>query len=193
MIRNTILFTSLFLLCVTSLASANTKVDSFYDFSAVSLRHDKINFERYRGKVVLVTNIALKCGTTPQLKELQTLYEKYKDQGLVILGFPSNDFTGVEPKDGETIKKMCELDFGVTFPLFQLGHVRGDETQDVIKYVSHSGVRKMRGDIEFNFEKFLIGKDGKVKGRYGPFTGAGSDVLTKHIEKLLGESTGNEV
>lgn len=176
-----------------SVSFAISKPDSFFGLSAVSLQRTTVDFERYRGKVVLVTNIALKCGTTPQLRELQSLYEKYKDQGLVVLGFPSNDFTGVEPVDGKKIKELCKENFGVTFPLFQIGHVKGKESQEVMKYVSYSGQQEMRGDIEFNFEKFLIGKNGKVRGRYGPFTGATSHVMKKHVETLLAESAGEEV
>ena len=162
--------------------------DSFYDLEARLLNGKKISFNQFRDKVVLVTNISLKCGTTPQLGALQELYSKYKDRGLEILAFPSNDFTGdLEPKDPKKIREICDLKYGVKFPVFQLGKVRGKSRHDVFRFVTMSGPEEMQGEIAFNLEKFLIDKRGMVRNRYGSFTPATSSVLREDLEGLLSE------
>lgn len=177
----------LFALFVISRADAEQK-KTLFDLSARSITGEVVSFAKYKGKVVLISNTALMCGTTPQLADLQVVYEEFKDRGLVVLGFPSNDFTQVEPKDPKEVKSACERRFGVSFPLFEQGPVRGDEMNEVFSFLTHEASdKKMRGEVGFNFEKFLIGKDGKLRKRYGSFTGALSRVMREDIERLLAE------
>jgi glutathione peroxidase len=159
---------------------------SFYDLRATLLDGREISFADYKGKVVLVVNLALKCGTTPQLKELQDLYQEMSEKDLVILGFPSNDFTGVEPSNPKDINDFCKLHYGVSFPLFRPGSVKGKDIQPVYKYLVQNLPESSSGEISFNFEKILVGPDGKVFSRYGSFTGAQSKALRKSIDSLLG-------
>lgn len=167
---------------------ANAQKQTFFDLSANSITGEVVYFSKYQGKVVLVSNTALMCGTTPQLADLQAAYEEFGDRGLVVLGFPSNDFTKAEPNDPKEVKSACEKRFGVSFPLFQQGPVTGDEMNEVFSFLTtDASDKKMRGNIGFNFEKFLIGKDGTVRKRYGSFTGALSRAMKKDIEKLLAE------
>lgn len=161
---------------------------SFFDLSATDIEGREVSFDRYRGKVVLVSNISLKCGTTPQLKDLEALYERYSDRGLVVLGFPNNAFTGDrEPKDREEIKETCSKKYGVTFPLFSLVPVRGESAHDVFKFLTSKCKEDLSGPISFNLEKFLVDRRGDVRQRFGAFTGALSDAMIAEIELLLGE------
>lgn len=147
-----------------------------------------LSFSSYAGQVILVSNIALKCGTTPQLSALEELYETYHEQGFIVLGFPSNDFTGKnEPTDPVKIGDMCKNDFGVTFPILAPGHVRGEKIQEVFRFLTHSCHDKYQGEVHFNFEKFLIDRAGKVRHRFGPFTSAKSHKLRREVEALLEE------
>lgn len=163
--------------------------NSFYSLSAKSLSGERIVFDSYKDKVVLAVNISLKCGTTPQLKALQELYQRYSNRGFVVLGFPSNDFTGeLEPSDRSVIKDTCALKYGVKFPLFTLGSVRGETKQPVFDFLVNSGSEDIQGEVAFNFEKFLIDRSGKLRNRFGSFEGATSDIVVEEVEKLLQES-----
>jgi glutathione peroxidase len=179
----TIIF-SFYFVFVSTGSAADPK--SFYDLRATLLDGREISFADYKGKVVLVVNLALKCGTTPQLKELQELYQEMSEKDLVILGFPSNDFTGVEPSNPKDINDFCKLHYGVSFPLFRPGSVKGKDIQPVYKYLVQNLPESSSGEISFNFEKILVGPDGKVFSRYGSFTGAQSKALRKSIDSLLG-------
>ncbi len=157
-----------------------------HEFFAKTLMGKTIQFSDYAGKVVLITNIALKCGTTPQLGALQELYEDYNEKGLIVLGFPSRDFAGkMEPTDPVEIGEMCKKDFGVSFPIFTPGHVRGQKSQPVFKFLTSTSHDDHQGEVHFNFEKFLIDKEGRVRHRFGPFTSAKSNKLRREIESLL--------
>lgn len=118
----------------------------------------------YEGKVILVVNVASKCGLTPQYKSLEAVYEKYKDQGFVVLGFPCNQFGGQEPGSEEDIQKFCSSKYNVTFPLFSKIDVNGDNASPLYKSLK----AKKPGDIAWNFEKFLINKKGEVVERFSP-------------------------
>lgn len=142
---------------------------SFYDFTATSLSGKPISMDQYRGKVVLVVNTASKCGFTPQLEGLEALYEKYSEQGLVILGFPCNQFANQEPGSEDTIVKGCVLNYGVTFQMFSKIDVNGANAHPIYQWlkIQDKGRGTFGDSIKWNFTKFLINREGQVVGRYG--------------------------
>ena len=159
----TVLFISIFIL------AGNLNAQSIHSFEVVTIDGKKTTLEKYRGKVVLVVNVASKCGLTKQYEGLETLYKKYKDRGLVILGFPCNQFMGQEPGTEAEIAEFCSVNYGVTVPLFSKIDVNGDGAHPLYQYLKKelpgSGSKP---DIEWNFAKFLIDKDGKPVYRYHP-------------------------
>ncbi len=145
-----------------------------------------VDLGQYKGKVVLIVNVASKCGNTPQYKQLEEMYKKYADKGLVILGFPANEFNGQEPGSNEDIKTFCTSKYGVTFPMFSKIVVKGEGTNDLYKFLtSKDSNPKFAGDITWNFEKFLIGKDGQVAARFTPRTKPDDAKVVKGIEDEL--------
>jgi glutathione peroxidase len=146
--------------------------------------HDT-SLKAYEGKVVLLVNVASKCGFTPQYKGLEAIYEKYKDKGFVIVGVPSNDFGSQEPGTAPEIKSFCSDTYNVTFPLMEKVHVRGPQKHPL--YVALTGKdAKLPGDVKWNFNKFLIGRDGQVIQRYESKVTPESPELTGAIEAALG-------
>jgi glutathione peroxidase len=138
----------------------------------------------YAGKVLLVVNVASKCGNTPQYTALEALHQKYKEKGFSVLGFPCNDFGGQEPGTAEEIKTFCSSKYSVTFPLFEKLHVKGKEQHPL--YAALSGKDSPApGDVTWNFGKFLVGKDGKVIKRFDPKTKPDSKEVTEAIEAAL--------
>ncbi|SFZ78200.1 glutathione peroxidase [Chitinimonas taiwanensis] len=157
---------------------------SFYDFSADRLDGAPENLAAYRGKVVLVVNTASECGFTPQYAGLQELYARYKDKGLVILGFPCNQFGGQEPGDSEQIGAFCQKNYGVDFPIFAKVEVNGDGAHPLYQYLKSSAKGVLGTEaIKWNFTKFLINREGQVVDRYAPTTKP--EELVKDIEALL--------
>ncbi len=140
------------------------KTQSIYDLTVKDIDGKEVALSTYKGKTLLIVNSASKCGYTKQYKGLEELYSKYKDKGLVVLGFPSNDFGGQEPGSNEDIKKFCQTNFNVKFPLFAKGPVKGPEKQPLFEILTNSAPQT--GEIKWNFEKFLVSKDGRVIGRY---------------------------
>ena len=138
----------------------------FYDYKAVKMNGQEVSMEEYKGKVVLVVNTASKCGFTPQLKGLQELYDKYHEQGLEILGFPCNQFANQDPGDNKEISEFCSLNYGVTFTMFEKIDVNGDDAHPLYKFLKEEKHGLMK-NIKWNFEKFLIDKDGNVVERFG--------------------------
>jgi len=158
---------------------------AFHDLSAKSISGEEVKFSEFKGKVVLVVNIASQCGFTSQLGDLEKLYQEYKDRGFVILGFPSNDFGGQEPLNNEEVKVFCSSKFGVSFPLFQKDSVSGASKQPVYKFLTQGTEKKFSGDPGWNFVKFLIGKDGQIKDRFSSMTKPLGGSIKKRIEELL--------
>ncbi|KAI0690146.1 glutathione peroxidase [Cytidiella melzeri] len=158
---------------------------SFHELKAELPGGKTYDFAELKGKVVLVVNVASKCGFTPQYKGLQSLYDKYKDKDFVILGFPSNQFGGQEPGTDEEIASFCERNHGVTFPLMKKSDVNGDNTNEVYKYLKEqkSGILGL-GRIKWNFEKFLIDKEGKVVHRWASTTSP--EAIDAEVAKLVG-------
>lgn len=144
---------------------------SIYDFSASTLRGKEESLEQYKGNVLLVVNTASKCGFTPQFKGLQETYDKFKDRGFTVLGFPSNQFAGQEPGDSDDIAEFCQINYGVTFPMFEKIDVKGDDAHPLFKYLTNEAPGLLGSkSIKWNFTKFLVDRDGKVVKRYAPQT-----------------------
>ncbi len=140
----------------------------------------------YKGKVVLIVNVASKCGNTPQYKPLEALYQKHKDAGLVVIGFPCNDFGGQEPGSMEEIQTFCTSKYNVTFPLMSKLSVKGKDQHAL--YAALTGpTGAFPGDVKWNFGKFLIGRDGKPLARFEPKVQPDSPEITAAIEKALGK------
>ena len=142
---------------------------SIYDFSAKTIDGAERKLDAYRGKTMLIVNVASKCGFTPQYEGLEALYRKFEGQGLVVLGFPCDQFGHQEPGDEAEIKNFCSLNFDVSFPMFAKIDVNGAETHPVYKYLKHEAKGLLGSEaIKWNFTKFLVGKDGAVLKRYAP-------------------------
>jgi glutathione peroxidase len=157
---------------------------SVYDFSATSIDGKARKLADYQGKVLLVVNTASKCGFTPQYAGLEAIYKQYKDRGFAVLGFPSNQFGAQEPGPDDQIAEFCEMNYGVSFPMFSKVDVNGDNAHPLFKHLT-SAKKGLLGSeaIKWNFTKFLIGKDGRVIDRYAPTTKP--EDIAKDIEKAL--------
>lgn len=157
--------------------------NSFFELCAAANNGKEVSFDFYRGKVVLVVNTASKCGFTPQYKGLETLYRKYKDRGLIILGFPCDQFAHQEPGTDAEIAQFCEVNFGVTFPLMSKIEVNGKGTHPVFTFLKKKASGALGGAIKWNFTKFLVGRDGVTVSRFAPATEPES--IEKDIESAL--------
>lgn len=157
---------------------------SMYDFSAKTITGEDKSLQDYEGKVLVIVNVASKCGFTPQYKGLQALYEEYQEQGLEILGFPCNQFLGQEPGNNEEIASFCELNYGVTFPMFEKIEVNGEGAHPLYIYLCEEvpGMLGLKA-IKWNFTKFLVDKKGNVLERFSPQTIP--EEMKAKIEKLL--------
>lgn len=141
---------------------------TFYDLSALDIDGKEVAMSDYEGKVLLVVNTASECGFTPQFEDLEALYQQYKDQGLVILGFPSNQFGGQDPGSNEDIKSFCQLNYGVSFPMFSKIKVNGKEEHPIYTFLKNEKGGLFGDSIKWNFTKFLIDRQGQVVKRYAP-------------------------
>ncbi|TYQ25143.1 glutathione peroxidase [Pseudanabaena sp. UWO310] len=157
---------------------------SIYKFSATGIDGNPVSLSTYKDKVLLIVNTASQCGFTPQYKGLQALSDQYANQGLVILGFPCNQFGQQEPGNSDQIQTFCEINFGVSFPLFQKIKVNGSDAHPLYQYLSKAvpGILGTEG-IKWNFTKFLVDRSGKVVKRYPPT--AKPEDLVKDIQALL--------
>lgn len=157
---------------------------SIYQFRAKTIDGQEISLKNYEGNVLLIVNTASNCGFTPQYKELQDLYETYKERGFTLLGFPCNQFMGQEPGSEAEIKSFCELNYGVTFPMFAKVDVNGVYTHPLFAYLKkHAPGTLGLGAIKWNFTKFLVDAKGNVVSRYAPNTKPTE--IAKDIEALL--------
>ncbi len=155
---------------------------SVYDFTLNSIDGSPAPLATYKGKVLLLVNVASKCGFTPQYKELEAVYEKYKDQGLVVAGFPANNFGAQEPGTNEEIKTFCTRKYSVTFPMYSKISVKGADIAPLYEYLT----KATGGDIRWNFTKFLIGRDGAIAERFESAVKPDDPKVTAAIEKALG-------
>ena len=153
---------------------------SVHEFTLNSIDGRPAPLAAYQGKVVLIVNVASRCGFTPQYAGLEALYEKYKDRGFTILGFPANNFGGQEPGTNEEIKTFCSSKYNVTFPMYSKISVKGDDKAPLYQFLTATG-----GEIQWNFTKFLVDKNGKVVARFEPKVTPESPEVTEAIEKAL--------
>jgi len=158
---------------------------SIYDFMLNSIDGKPRPLADFKGKVIFVVNVASRCGFTPQYSALEFIYEKYKDQGFVILGFPANNFGSQEPGTNAEIKKFCSAKYNVTFPMYAKVSVKGDDQTPLYKYLTESANPTVAGEIKWNFTKFLVDRDGRVVRRFEPETTPDSPQVTSAIEKAL--------
>jgi glutathione peroxidase len=156
-----------------------------FDFSLPSIDGDPTPLSNYKGKVILLVNVASKCGYTPQYSALESLYEKYKDQGLVILGFPANNFGAQEPGTNAEIKTFCSTKYSVTFPMFSKVSVKGDDTAPLYQFLTQKANPSVAGEIKWNFTKFLVDRKGNVVARFEPAVKPDSPEVVAAVEKLL--------
>lgn len=177
------LLSLLLILSINSFAKEAT-MKTIYDFKVTTIEGKETTLEQYKGKVLLIVNVASKCGYTSQYDGLEALYKKYKDKGLVVLGFPCNQFGSQEPGTEEEIQNFCRVNFGVTFPMFSKLNVNGDETHPLYVYLKSEQPGILGSEIiKWNFTKFMVDKKGNVVERFGSSTKP-SDI-EKDIEKLL--------
>lgn len=157
--------------------------NSFYQFSATSLQGKEISMEEYKGKTVLVVNTASKCGLSPQFEGLEALNQKYKDKGLVILGFPCNQFGNQEPGDEKSISEGCVINYGVSFQMFSKVDVNGDHAHPLYKFLKKRLAGFLGSRIKWNFTKFLIDANGKPVKRFSPTTKPSE--IEKYLKTIL--------
>lgn len=178
---------------------------NIYDFKANRITGEAESLSKYKDKVVLVVNVASQCGLTPQYDALEKIYDKYKDQGFAVLGFPANEFGAQEPGSNQEIVEFCQSKFGVKFPMFEKIVVKGNGQHPLYHYLTsekpqavikegtdfegrlkgYGHTRENKNDILWNFEKFLIGRDGKILARFNPDISPDDALITRAIELAL--------
>jgi len=180
--------------CLNSTASAPTQElatmepipTSIYDFKLPNIEGQEISFDQYKGKVLVLVNVASRCGYTPQYADLQQFYDEYKDRGVVVMGFPANNFGGQEPGSNEEIQEFCTSKFSVTFPMFSKISVRGDDMHPLYTYLTekdHNGV--MDSDVSWNFNKYIIDREGRLVHHFKSGVNPSDDKFRTSIEELL--------
>ena len=201
--QNTYLIILASIICL--LSCKTNKMSTIYDYAALSNKGKEVSFSDYKGKVLLIVNTASKCGFTPQYDGLEALYQKYKDKGLVIIGFPCNQFKEQDPEGDEQIEKFCQVNYGVSFQIMRKGDVNGPNAQPIFEYLKaqapteeYKGLKakatrallktlsksvEKDSDILWNFTKFLISKDGETIKRFAPTTDPKD--FEKDIEAML--------
>jgi glutathione peroxidase len=169
-----------------AMAQAQTK--SIYDFTMKSIDGAPTSLASFKGKVVLLVNVASRCGFTPQYAGLEAVYEKYKDRGLVIVGIPANNFAGQEPGTNEEIKKFCSSKYNVSFPMMAKVSVLGEDKTPLYQFLTDKTLDpQFGGDIKWNFTKFLFDRNGRIVARFEPATKPDSPEVAAAIESALGK------
>jgi glutathione peroxidase len=176
----------LFLICCAFTLGLSAQSTSIYSFTMDSIDGKPVSLGSFSGKVVLVVNVASKCGFTPQYAALESLYEKYKDRGFIIIGVPANNFMSQEPGTNEEIKKFCSNKYNVTFPMMSKVSVKGDDKAPLYTFLTDkSSDPQFGGDIKWNFTKFLFDRSGNIVARFEPATTPDSQQVTAAIEAAL--------
>jgi len=161
---------------------------SVYDFAAETIEGDTISLSQFRGKVLLIVNVASKCGFTPQYEGLQKLYEHYGNQGFAVLGFPANNFANQEPGTDKEIQEFCTTNYGVTFPMFSKISVKGEDQHPLYRYLTSKSTNpEFSGEITWNFNKFLIGAEGEIQNRFASNDRPQSEKVVSAVEGELGQ------
>ncbi|GIU81482.1 MAG: glutathione peroxidase [Pyrinomonadaceae bacterium] len=159
---------------------------SIWDIKAIDIDGNEVALSKYKGNVLLIVNVASKCGYTPQYEGLQKIYEKYKDKGFYVLGFPANNFANQEPGTNEEIKEFCTTRYKVTFPMFAKISVKGDDIHPLYKFLTSKETNpNFAGEITWNFNKFLIDREGNVVARFSSKDAPESEAVTQKIEEYL--------
>jgi Glutathione peroxidase len=174
-----LLLSLIFILPIVTMAQTRT----FYDFTVLTIDGEKISLSTFKGKKVLVVNVASKCGFTPQYEGLEELYRKYKDQNFVVIGFPANNFLGQEPGTNEEIKQFCTTKYDVTFPMMAKISVKGKDIHPLYKWLtekSENGV--LNAKVKWNFQKFMIDENGEIVGVADPSEKPNSEKIVRWIE-----------
>ena len=167
-------------------AEKDSAVPAALNFKMKSLEGKSVDLSKYKGKVVLIVNVASQCGNTPQYAGLEELHEKYAEKGLAVLGFPANEFGAQEPGSDAEIGEFCEKNYGVKFDMFSKVVVKGEGQCPLYKFLTSKETDpKFAGDVSWNFEKFLIGRDGKVVARFAPKVKPESEEVVSVIEEQL--------
>lgn len=174
--------------CVSAQTNEKMPEKTIYDFNMTDIDGKQVNLGAYKNKVALIVNTASKCGYTPQYEALQNVYDKYKDKGFTILGFPANNFGGQEPGSNEEIKEFCTLKFKVSFPMFAKISVKGEDQDAFYNFLTGENA-KFPGDITWNFEKFLVNGNGEIIARFAPKIKPDAPEVIEAIEKALNEKT----
>jgi glutathione peroxidase len=175
------------LAAVAALAGPAADAASVYDFQVQDIDGRPVSLGQYRGKVLLIVNVASRCGFTYQYEGLEALYREYAGRGLVVLGFPANDFLGQEPGSNEQIKEFCTLKYGVSFPMFAKVRVKGRDAHPLYRFLTDKSTNpRFAGGITWNFNKFLIGRDGEVLARFATKQEPGSEAVRRAVEQALG-------
>jgi glutathione peroxidase len=159
------------------------------DHPVVTIEGETVRLDRYRGQALLIVNTASKCGYTPQYEGLQALHERYGDRGLVVLGFPSNDFGNQEPGGEAEIADFCKRNYGVTFPMMAKVHTKGDDKAPLYRTLTERAPESVRGEIRWNFTKFLVDPEGYVVARFEPAARPLSDDVLRAVEGALPAKT----
>lgn len=164
------------------------RMKTVHDFKVKNIDGEEVSLDQYKDKVLLIVNTASKCGFTPQLEDMSELYREFREEGLEILAFPSNDFAGQEPLEGEEIKQFCVTRYEAEYPIFEKVHVKGEEAHELFQYLSD---KKENGTVgtrpRWNFTKYLVDKNGKVVESFLPLTKPTAGRIKRKIQKLLGE------
>ena len=161
-------------------------ISPLYNFTVTDIDGNDVTLSEYRGKVLLIVNVASRCGYTPQYEGLQKIFEEYREMGLLVLGFPANNFGNQEPGSDEEIKEFCSLNYGVSFPMFSKISVKGADIHPLYQYLtSEESNPKFAGEISWNFNKFLVDPSGKLIARFDSKDKPESDEVVQAIEKAL--------
>ncbi|MDX1638888.1 MAG: glutathione peroxidase [Balneolaceae bacterium] len=164
---------------------ADDEAETVHDFVLNNIEGENISLKKFEGDVLLIVNTASECGFTPQYEGLQALYEQFKDDGLTVMGFPANNFGGQEPGTDEEIKQFCQVNYGVSFPMFSKISVKGNDIHPLFDYLTSQPNPDFEGEIKWNFEKFLISKNGKLLRRFRSDVKPQSDQIINAVEDAL--------
>jgi len=180
-----LIFSNLILGLVMLMATGSFAASNLYDYTLPSIDGQPLPLSTFKGKVLLIVNVASKCGYTPQYEALEAVYEKYKNQGFVIAGFPANNFGGQEPGTNSEIKTFCSRTYKVSFPMYSKISVKGSDQAPIYEYLTKETPKTIAGDIKWNFTKFLVDRQGHVVARFESAVTPDSPELVSAIEKLL--------
>ncbi len=159
---------------------------SVYDYTLTDIDGKAVNLGNFKGKVLILVNVASKCGLTPQYEQIESFYESWKDKNVVVLGFPANNFMGQEPGSNEEIKTFCSAKYGVTFPMFSKISVKGDDMHPLYQYLTKKELNGWHeGEVSWNFQKFLINKEGKLVKVFSPRTQVTSEEFLNGVKEQL--------